>query len=133
MGLLSEMLTDIETSIQSFYLIVDGKRGSEMISRLSELKLKQIKLKEKMENKNNKNVNPDDPDGILTETDKELLEFADTLPKEIEIPDEFKNVGKFILPTMSKEEFVNTEVEVLNGEEEQNIELGIHGLPNSRG
>ncbi|MGL5715991.1 MAG: hypothetical protein ACRCX2_23450 [Paraclostridium sp.] len=98
----TELLRDIETSIQAFYLIVDKDKGEAMMDAIADIK--------------NKRRNPEDSNEEenyvkLTDTDEELLAFAGTLPKELAMPDDHKHTGKFILPTKNLKEVFGDSVD----------------------
>lgn len=88
-SVLLQSLADIDSSIQAFYLLIDRDRGVSMMDALSEIR-----------SKRNDDTDDDNTNYTkLTDTDEELLAFADTLPMQLEVPEELKNTGKFILPT----------------------------------
>ena len=121
--LLLNSLGDIETSIQAFYMIVDGKAGSQMINKVSEIK-KELRKKQKeyidggIENTSEENDN-------LSEEDRELLEFMNEQPLTMDIDDEEKS-SEFILPKKMLDKKISDKVITVDKKDEVEIpKLGL--------
>lgn len=92
-------LSNIKLSIQAGYLLHDDEKGKKLIDIMTNIENPmRAKKTDNTTNDTNDNDNTDTTDSILTDTDKELLEFADSLPKTMELPNKLKHTGKFILP-----------------------------------
>lgn len=121
--LLLNSLGDIETSIQAFYMIVDGKAGSQMINKVSEIK-KELRKKQKeyidggIENTSEENDN-------LSEEDRELLEFMNEQPLTMDIDDEEKS-SEFILPKKMLDKKISDKVVTVDSKDDVEIpKLGL--------
>ena len=121
--LLLNSLGDIETSIQAFYMIVDGKAGSQMINKVSEIK-KELRKKQKeyidggIENTSEENDN-------LSEEDRELLEFMNEQPLTMDIDDEEKS-SEFILPKKMLDKKLSDKVVTVDSKDDVEIpKLGL--------
>ena len=121
--LLLNSLGDIETSIQAFYMIVDGKAGSQMINKVSEIK-KELRKKQKeyidggIENTSEENDN-------LSEEDRELLEFMNEQPLTMDIDDEEKS-SEFILPKKMLDKKTSDKVVTVDSKDDVEIpKLGL--------
>ena len=121
--LLLNSLGDIETSIQAFYMIVDGKAGSRMINKVSEIK-KELRKKQKeyidggIENTSEENDN-------LSEEDRELLEFMNEQPLTMDIDDEEKS-SEFILPKKMLDKKISDKVVTVDSKDDVEIpKLGL--------
>ena len=121
--LLLNSLGDIETSIQAFYMIVDGKAGSQMINKVSEIK-KELRKKQKeyidggIENTSEENDN-------LSEEDRELLEFMNKQPLTMDIDDEEKS-SEFILPKKMLDKKISDKVVTVDSKDDVEIpKLGL--------
>ena len=121
--LLLNSLGDIETSIQAFYMIVDGKAGSQMINKVSEIK-KELRKKQKeyidggIENTSEENDN-------LSEEDRELLEFMNEQPLTMDIDDEEKS-SEFILPKKMLDRKISDKVVTVDSKDDVEIpKLGL--------
>lgn len=101
-----DRLDNIEASIQAFYLIVNKDDGLKMIDYLSDAK-KNSRNKNQSK-KSNKEGNDDLPD-LLTDEEKELWSFMESQPFKIKETDEMRNIGKFILPTVDKNEILKSQ------------------------
>ena len=121
--LLLNSLGDIETSIQAFYMIVDGKAGSQMINKVSEIK-KELRKKQKeyidggIENTSEENDN-------LSEEDRELLEFMNEQPLTMDIDDEEKS-SEFVLPKKMLDKKISDKVVTVDSKDDVEIpKLGL--------
>lgn len=121
--LLLNSLGDIETSIQAFYMIVDGKAGSQMINKVSEIK-KELRKKQKeyidggIENTSEENDN-------LSEEDRELLEFMNEQPLTMDIDNEEKS-SEFILPKKMLDKKISDKVVTVDSKDDVEIpKLGL--------
>ena len=101
-SLFLQSLADIETSIQAFYLLIDKDRGATLMDTLADIR--------KSRDDDSDDNNEEAKQTKLTDTDEELLAFAESLPKEIALPNEFKNTGKFILPTRKLSDIIGNDV-----------------------
>lgn len=126
-------LSDIQTSIQAFYLLVDKVNGPKMIDTLIDIKRKRVEFESGKPSNNpvkNKNTNnsPDDnlPD-LLSDEDKELWSFMETLPETMIEGDGMKAEIKPILPTRSKQEILDSQTKVVDSiKKEEKPKLGFN-------
>ena len=104
-------------------MIVDGKAGSQMINKVSEIK-KELRKKQKeyidggIENTSEENDN-------LSEEDRELLEFMNEQPLTMDIDDEEKS-SKFILPKKMLDKKISDKVVTVDSKDDVEIpKLGL--------
>lgn len=134
---LKESLSDIELSIQAFYMLVDKDNGQIMMDSLNDIKKNRYKERnENMSESKDDNIDPNDKYAGLRDDDRELLEFADTLPKVIDLPQEFKHEGRFILPTADRRKLIeeyNTAEEFNNSLPSGDTEIDLFKEENNLG
>lgn len=123
-----ESLEDIQTSIQAFYLLVDSKNGPKMIDTLLDIKKKRVDNQDATttdsvpSNKDNKDENLPD---LLSDEDKELWSFMQTLPETMTPGEGMIEERKPILPTRSKKAILESQTKVVDTiKEEEKPKLG---------
>lgn len=127
--LLMDNLSDIQTSIQAFYLLVDDKRGPKLIDTLNDIKKKRVESNTATTSKDtspSQDKNNDDnlPD-LLNNDDKELWEFMQTLPETMVPGEGMKEEIKPILPTRSKKDIIKAQTKVVDKiKDEEKPKLG---------
>lgn len=84
-------MNDLELSIQATYLMINQKAGKELIAKIDEIK----------RDSNNPKKDDSKPEYVLTDEDKELLAFMETVPKTIKETKEMRNAGRYMLPKAS--------------------------------
>ena len=124
-----ESIDDIQTSIQAFYLLVDRANGIKMIDTLIDIKKKRVDNNQATKTKNtpsDQDIEKDDnlPD-LLSDEDKELWEFMQTLPETMVPGEGMIEERKPILPTRSKKDLIQSQTKVVDTiKDEEKPKLG---------
>lgn len=123
-----EGMEDLQTSIQAFYLIIDKDKGAKMIDTLIDIKKKRVENNNEssQDTPSSQDSNKDEnlPD-LLSDEDKELWSFMQTLPETMTPGVGMKEERKPILPTRSKKEILESQTKVVDRiKDEEKPKLG---------
>lgn len=103
-----EKMGDLEISIQAFYTLVDSKAGAELINRVSQIK-REVRENTKKFKKGVTKDSDEEVEDILTDEDKELLEFMRQQPQTM-TDNNIRTSTQFILPKVSTEKLKKKKV-----------------------
>lgn len=115
-----QKLSDIEVSLQSFYLLIDKDNGLKLIESIGKARSEEQanskgkKPKQQEQQKTTNNSGEEEYEDILTDEDKELWAFMQQQPTKMKETREMKNTGKFLLPTRSKQDLIDGQFKVVD-------------------
>lgn len=110
-----QKLSDIEVSLQSFYLLIDKDNGLKLIESIGKIREQENdKVIKPKQQKPAGNSGEEEYEDILTDEDKELWAFMQQQPTKMKETREMKNTGKFLLPTRSKQELIDGQFKVVD-------------------